>query len=186
MSTLSIGSTDGSWACTMRLQPPRVGDPAGGPADRDGPRGRRGRRRPAHRDGPLVPDGRPGRAARADAGGRTPRSATSPGSPSGCGSAAGHRRRPTATRAAGEDRHHARPALARPRDARHRRGLVRARARGLGVPFPSTAERFERLEETLQVCLRMWGEDDAPYEGTHYRLAETVNVPPPPSGTRRS
>ena len=48
---------------------------------------------------------------------------------------------------------------------------------GLGVPFPSTSERFERLEESLQVCLQMWSDDDGPYAGTHYRLAETVNVP---------
>src|SRR3954471_1120278 len=34
---------------------------------------------------------------------------------------------------------------------------------GLGVPFPPTAERFERLEEALQICLQMWGEDDGPY-----------------------
>ncbi len=33
---------------------------------------------------------------------------------------------------------------------------------GLGVPFPSTAERFERLEETLQICLQMWSDDDGP------------------------
>jgi F420-dependent oxidoreductase-like protein len=50
---------------------------------------------------------------------------------------------------------------------------------GLGVPFPPTAERFERLEETLQVVRQMWSDDDGVYEGTHYRLAETVNVPPP-------
>lgn len=50
---------------------------------------------------------------------------------------------------------------------------------GLGVPFPPTAERFERLEETLQVCRQMWSEDDGAYEGRHYRLAETVCVPPP-------
>lgn len=50
---------------------------------------------------------------------------------------------------------------------------------GLGVPFPSTSERFERLEEALQVCRQMWGDDRGPYEGTHYRLAETVDVPPP-------
>jgi F420-dependent oxidoreductase-like protein len=50
---------------------------------------------------------------------------------------------------------------------------------GLGVPFPPTAERFERLEETLQVVGRMWSDDDGAYEGTHYRLAETVCVPPP-------
>ncbi len=50
---------------------------------------------------------------------------------------------------------------------------------GLGVPFPSTSERFERLEEALQVCLQMWSDDDGPYHGQHYQLAETVNVPPP-------
>jgi F420-dependent oxidoreductase-like protein len=55
---------------------------------------------------------------------------------------------------------------------------------GLGVPFPPTAERFERLEETLQVCRQMWSDDDGPYEGRHYRLAETVCVPPPLSQPR--
>ncbi|MHA6781060.1 LLM class F420-dependent oxidoreductase [Pseudonocardia saturnea] len=52
-------------------------------------------------------------------------------------------------------------------------------AAGLGLPFPGTAERFERLEETLQICLQMWGDDDGPYEGTHYRLGRTLNVPQP-------
>lgn len=50
---------------------------------------------------------------------------------------------------------------------------------GLGVPFPSTAERFERLEETLQVVRQMWSDEDGAYDGKHYRLAETVCVPPP-------
>ena len=50
---------------------------------------------------------------------------------------------------------------------------------GLGVPFPSTAERFERLEETLQVCRQMWSDDDGAFDGTHYQLAETICVPPP-------
>jgi F420-dependent oxidoreductase-like protein len=50
---------------------------------------------------------------------------------------------------------------------------------GLGVPFPSTSERFERLEETLQICQQMWSDDDGAYEGRHYLLAETVCVPPP-------
>lgn len=48
---------------------------------------------------------------------------------------------------------------------------------GLGVPFPPVAERFERLEETLQIVHQMWSDDDGPYTGTHYALAETVNVP---------
>ncbi|MFI6007447.1 LLM class F420-dependent oxidoreductase [Streptomyces sp. NPDC051243] len=51
---------------------------------------------------------------------------------------------------------------------------------GLGVPFPSVAERFERLEETLRICLQMWDpETDGPFEGKHYRLAETLCVPAP-------
>lgn len=50
---------------------------------------------------------------------------------------------------------------------------------GLGVPFPSTAERFERLEETLQVCRQMWSDEDGEYAGRHYQLAETVCVPQP-------
>ncbi|MEI6620936.1 MAG: LLM class F420-dependent oxidoreductase [Actinomycetes bacterium] len=50
---------------------------------------------------------------------------------------------------------------------------------GLGVPFPPLSERFERLEETLQIVLQMWSDDDGPYEGEHYRLAETICSPPP-------
>jgi F420-dependent oxidoreductase-like protein len=50
---------------------------------------------------------------------------------------------------------------------------------GLGVPFPSTSERFERLEETLRICLQMWSDDDGPFEGRHYALAETVCEPRP-------
>jgi F420-dependent oxidoreductase-like protein len=56
--------------------------------------------------------------------------------------------------------------------------------RGLGVPFPPTAERFERLEEALQICLQMWSDDDGPYEGRHYRLEETLCRPAPVSRPR--
>ena len=51
--------------------------------------------------------------------------------------------------------------------------------RGLGVPFPPVAERFERLEETIRICLQMWSDDDGPFEGAHYRLAETICSPKP-------
>ena len=54
---------------------------------------------------------------------------------------------------------------------------------GLGVPFPSTAERFERLEETLQISRQMWSDDDGAYDGKHYQLAETINLPQPPRGS---
>src|SRR3954447_13656640 len=50
----------------------------------------------------------------------------------------------------------------------------------LGVPYPPLAERFERLEETLRIVRQMWSEDDGPFEGRHYRLAETINPPQPP------
>jgi len=52
---------------------------------------------------------------------------------------------------------------------------------GLGVPFPPLAERFERLEETLQICLQMWSDDNGPFDGKHYQLAETICSPPPVS-----
>lgn len=48
---------------------------------------------------------------------------------------------------------------------------------GLGVAFPPLSERFERLEETLQICLQMWSDDDGPYQGRHYQLAETICRP---------
>jgi F420-dependent oxidoreductase-like protein len=51
--------------------------------------------------------------------------------------------------------------------------------RGLGVPVVSVAERFERLEETLQICLQMWSDDNGPFNGKHYQLAETRCVPQP-------
>jgi F420-dependent oxidoreductase-like protein len=50
-------------------------------------------------------------------------------------------------------------------------------SRGLGLFFPSTSERFERLEEALQICHQMWSEDDAPYSGQHYQLERTLNSP---------
>jgi F420-dependent oxidoreductase-like protein len=50
-------------------------------------------------------------------------------------------------------------------------------SRALGIPFPPVAERFERLEETLQICLQMWRGDEAPYQGRHYQLARLLNSP---------
>ena len=47
----------------------------------------------------------------------------------------------------------------------------------LGVPYPPIAERFERLEEALQIALQMWSDDEGPYAGKHFQLAETINVP---------
>lgn len=55
---------------------------------------------------------------------------------------------------------------------------------GLGVPYPATAERFERLEEALQICLQMWSENDGAFDGKHYQLAETLCRPTPVSSPR--
>jgi F420-dependent oxidoreductase-like protein len=52
-------------------------------------------------------------------------------------------------------------------------------ARGLGLFFPPTAERFERLEEAIEICLQMWSDDDGPYRGKHYTLERTLNSPQP-------
>lgn len=56
-------------------------------------------------------------------------------------------------------------------------GWYEREARGLGLRLPSLTERFERLEETLQIARQMWSEDDKPYEGRHYRLERTLNAP---------
>jgi F420-dependent oxidoreductase-like protein len=52
-------------------------------------------------------------------------------------------------------------------------------SRGLGVPFPPLAERFERLEESLQILRRMFDGDETAYVGQHYRLERPLNVPGP-------
>jgi F420-dependent oxidoreductase-like protein len=50
---------------------------------------------------------------------------------------------------------------------------------GLGVPVVPVVERFERLEETLQICRQMWSDDNGPFNGRHYQLAETLCEPAP-------
>ncbi len=52
-------------------------------------------------------------------------------------------------------------------------------SRGLGVPFPPVKERFERLEETLQIALQMWSTNNGPYSGKYFQLAETLCSPQP-------
>lgn len=52
-------------------------------------------------------------------------------------------------------------------------------AHGLGIPYPSLKERFERLEETLQITHHMWSDNAQPFQGTYYQLAEPLNHPQP-------
>ncbi len=49
--------------------------------------------------------------------------------------------------------------------------------RGLGVPFPPLKERFERLEETLQIARQMWRGDESAFDGEHYHLERPLNSP---------
>jgi F420-dependent oxidoreductase-like protein len=50
-------------------------------------------------------------------------------------------------------------------------------SRGLGIPFPTTAGRFEHLEDVLETCLRMWSDDESPYTGHHVNLERPLNSP---------
>src|SRR6202167_4121950 len=52
-------------------------------------------------------------------------------------------------------------------------------SKGLGVLFPPTAERFERLEGALQIIGQMWSDSEEAYEGKHYQLGRTLNSPQP-------
>ncbi|MGB3685389.1 MAG: LLM class F420-dependent oxidoreductase [Ornithinimicrobium sp.] len=53
---------------------------------------------------------------------------------------------------------------------------------GLGVPYPPLAERFEQLEETLQIAHTMRAGDDSPQMGAHYQLTRPLNSPAPIGG----
>jgi F420-dependent oxidoreductase-like protein len=59
-------------------------------------------------------------------------------------------------------------------------GWNQEESRGLGVPFPPLAERFARLEETLQILRQMFDGDARPYQGRYYQLDRPLNVPAPP------
>jgi F420-dependent oxidoreductase-like protein len=58
-------------------------------------------------------------------------------------------------------------------------GYQQDEARAMGLPLPPVAERFERLEETLQIAARMWASDETPFDGEHYRLGHPVDSPGP-------
>jgi len=60
-------------------------------------------------------------------------------------------------------------------------GYHAAEADAMGLFLPPTAERFARLEETLEIARRMWAGDVTPYEGRHYTLGRPVNEPPAPT-----
>jgi F420-dependent oxidoreductase-like protein len=57
-------------------------------------------------------------------------------------------------------------------------GWYERESKGLGAPFPSVKERFERLEETLKIAHQMWSGETRPFYGKHFQLAEALNSPP--------
>ena len=58
-------------------------------------------------------------------------------------------------------------------------GWYQREAAGLGIPFPGWSERYERLQETLEIAKQMWSETVRPFHGKHYQLAEPINQPQP-------
>jgi F420-dependent oxidoreductase-like protein len=56
-------------------------------------------------------------------------------------------------------------------------GWYQRESQGLGIPFPSLNQRFERLEETLKIAHQMWRGDTTPFYGKHFQLAEPINSP---------
>ena len=49
----------------------------------------------------------------------------------------------------------------------------------LGMRFPPTKQRFELLEEILQIGKHMWAGDTSAYQGKHFQLPYPVNNPQP-------
>jgi F420-dependent oxidoreductase-like protein len=59
-------------------------------------------------------------------------------------------------------------------------GHYEEETKGLGIPFPPQRERFEMLEVTVRIALKMWSGDRGdrqPFEGEHYKLARPLNLP---------
>lgn len=54
-----------------------------------------------------------------------------------------------------------------------------AENRGYGLDFPSSAQRFVRLEDTLRLARQMWSGDDAPFVGRGFSAPRPLNMPQP-------
>jgi alkanesulfonate monooxygenase SsuD/methylene tetrahydromethanopterin reductase-like flavin-dependent oxidoreductase (luciferase family) len=58
-------------------------------------------------------------------------------------------------------------------------GYHELEAAQMGLPLPPLAERFERLEDTLQLAHRMFTGDDSAFAGKHVRAERPLNHPTP-------
>lgn len=61
-------------------------------------------------------------------------------------------------------------------------GWNEAEHQAYGIPFPPVKERFDRLDEAIQVMKALWGPGPATFDGKHYRLAGADCIPKPASG----
>ncbi len=48
-----------------------------------------------------------------------------------------------------------------------------------GLPFPPVKERFDRFEESLEVCTRLWGDGPASFDGKLFSLKDAPGHPKP-------
>ncbi|MCB8917756.1 MAG: TIGR03560 family F420-dependent LLM class oxidoreductase [Ardenticatenaceae bacterium] len=52
-------------------------------------------------------------------------------------------------------------------------------AKGFGIPYPSTSERFEQLEDNLRLAKALWASDETSFAGTHFAAPAITNNPRP-------
>ncbi|MCB0194834.1 MAG: TIGR03560 family F420-dependent LLM class oxidoreductase [Anaerolineae bacterium] len=52
-------------------------------------------------------------------------------------------------------------------------------AKGYGIPYPDTSERFELLEDTLQLAKALWASGETSFTGQHIAAPKITNNPRP-------
>lgn len=58
-------------------------------------------------------------------------------------------------------------------------GWSRGEFEAYGYGFPSAGQRLDMLEETVEILLAMWGEDEATFQGEHHHVDGAINRPQP-------
>lgn len=54
-----------------------------------------------------------------------------------------------------------------------------AEAKGYGIPYPATSERFEQLEDNLKLAKALWESDEIAFTGKHFSAPAITNNPRP-------
>ncbi len=58
-------------------------------------------------------------------------------------------------------------------------GWYEDEAKGYGIPYPSTSERFEQLEDNLKLAKALWSSDETSFAGKHFSAPAITNNPRP-------